>query len=109
MTHINRLTAIISDCEREAEHERRINRAIRSQQVYAAAQSEAIERGITLTCECSVYRMWDAKHHIAFYPLTQVVMRSILGRQRLDRIDLSAECDVFDITLMFLAGKFLSN
>lgn len=107
MTHTNRCLSIIEEVEREAEHKRRCDREIRSSQIYAAATHEAVEAGITLTYELGVYRMWDERHHVAFYPITQVVMRSIIGRYRLEKIELTAECDVYDVVTLFIAGSFL--
>ena len=106
MTHLNRCLSLIEECEREAEHNRRCDREIRSAQMYAAATHEAVEAGITLTYELGVYRMWDERHHVAFYPITQVVMRSIIGKRRLEKIELTAECDVFDVVLIFAQGGF---
>lgn len=109
MIHTNRCINFIEEIDREAEHSRRLDRACRSRDMYAAAMHEAIEAGITLTSEFGVYRMWDTKHHVAFYPLTMTVMRSIIGRQRLEKIELTAECDVYDVVTLFLSGKFLAN
>ena len=105
----NRCINFIEDIEREAEHKRRCDREIRSSQMYAAAMHEAVEAGITLTYELGVYRLWDERHHVAFYPITQTVMRSIIGKQRLEKIELTAECDVYDVVTLFLSGKFLAN
>jgi len=109
MIRVNRVINLIEEVEREAEHKRRCDREIRSSQMYAAAMHEAVEAGITLTCELGVYRMWDARHSVAFYPITQVVMRSNIGKQRLEKIELTAECDVLDVVTLFLSGKFLTN
>lgn len=103
----NRLTTIIQSLDREAEHKRRCERVLRSQAMYNAALIEANENDIVLTESQGVYRMADNRHNVAFYPITQVVMRTIIGKQRLDWIDLTAECDVLDIVLLFLAGEFL--
>lgn len=103
----NRISAIIETLDREAEHARRIDRVNRSLEMYAAAQAEALEHGITLTEQLAVYRLWDERHHVAFYPIHSLVMRSIVGKHRLERIDVPQSSDVYDVTLMFLAGEFL--
>lgn len=103
----NRLTTILHDIDRQAEHQRRLDRVCRSHDMYAAAMAEAMENGLVLACSGGRYTLSDAQLYIAFYPCTQIVMRSIAGRNRLERIDLTAECDVYDIVLNFLAGEFL--
>jgi hypothetical protein len=104
---VNRLTPIIDQIDREAEHARRCERIKRSADMYAAAMTEAIEQGIGLSYSGGRYLISDARHTVAFYPCRQVAMRMIVGKRRLERIDLTAEMDVLDAVLWFVAGGFL--
>ena len=102
----NRVLPIIEAIEREAEHKRRIDRVRRSEAVYAAACSEAIEHGITLSYSAGRYVLSDERCIVFFFAPTNVVMRSIAGRRRLEKLEGMPELDVFDLVQNFIAGEF---
>lgn len=102
----NRVLPIIEAIEREAEHKRRIDRVTRSEAVYAAACSEAIEHGITLSYSAGRYVIGDERVVVFFFPVHNVVMRSIAGRRRLERMEDMPELDVYDVVRNFIAGEF---
>lgn len=103
----NRCINIIEQIEREAEHCKRLARMEQSHDIYPAAVCEANEHKLALSYAAGRYQLTDQRHSIFFYPCRQVVMRSIVGARRLERIDLTAECDVLDVVLLFVEGKFL--
>lgn len=103
---MNRVINIIEDIERESEHKRRAERAKRSEQVYAAACTEAIEHGITLSYSAGRYVIGDERCIVFFFPLTNVVMKSIAGRRRLEKAEDMPELDVYDAVLLFAQGVF---
>lgn len=102
----NRCINFIEDIEREAEHKRRIDRVTRSEAVYAAACSEAIEHGITLSYSAGRYVIGDERVVVFFFPVHNVVMRSIAGRRRLEKLEDMPEMDVFDVVQNFIARRF---
>lgn len=102
----NRVLPIIEAIEREAEHKRRIDRVSRSEAVYAAACSEAIEHGITLSYSAGRYVIGDERVVVFFFPAHNAVMRSIAGQRRLEKLDISQELDVFDVASLFTQGRF---
>ena len=102
----NRVLPIIEAIDREAENKRRCDRVSRSEAVYAAACSEAIEHGITLSYSAGRYVIGDERVVVFFFPVHNVVMRSIAGRRRLEKLDIAEELDVFDVTSLFTQGRF---
>lgn len=102
----NRVLNFIRDIEREAEHKRRCERIRRSDEMHAAACDLAIEHGKSLSYTAGRYVIGDADTLILFYPATNSLMRSIAGRRRLERIELNAEVDLYDVVLNFVQGAF---
>ena len=102
----NRCINFIEAIEREAEHCKRCERAIRSEEVYAAACDEAIQHGVTLTQESSSYTLADNRHTVVFYAVTNVAFVQRVGTTRGEVVEKLPEVDVYDMTLMFCEGKF---
>lgn len=102
----NRVLNFIRDIEREAEHQRRCDRIRRSDEMHAAACDLAIEHGKSLSYTVGRYVIGDAECLLLFFPATNVLMRSMTGKRRLERIELNAEVDLYDVVLMFTEGAF---
>lgn len=94
----------------QREHKKRVARVLRSQEVYPAANEEAIQAGITLTktgVDGSVYLIGDERHTVWLYSATNTVFRKIAGSPRSEIVEDMPEVDIYDMVLMFTEGRFL--
>lgn len=103
---MNRCINIIEQLDREAEHQRRLDRVKRSEEVFNAALDEAIQNGITLSWNGSRYELADNRHVVRFYVLTNTVMRKRYGEE-FGEWPANAEYDIHEIVLLFAEGAFL--
>ncbi len=104
---MSRVSEIIRDLDREAEHQRRLDRVKRSEEVYNAACDEAIQHDITLTKDRTTYTIADARHTLVFYAFTNSAFVQRVGKSRGEAVKDLPETDVYDMVLLFCEGAFL--